>query len=185
MTRCDIRVDLLKGSAKETMLFDISFTCPTLNLIDSHIAQRVIDRFGRSVPESDLPLYHAGLREKDKNRKYKDKVAARGMTFIPHVTESNGALGAGTTRMLQLIQDGAAQRGHPNPSGLVLRFIEEQACLRIKAYAKQVDRVARACSGACSSLSRDMDDTLTDSRLASSFLRSDCHQIELTAVPGC
>ena len=124
---------------------------------DSHVLRRVPDSFGNRVPPSDIPLYYASLRENLKLAKYGEKVRATGRQFAPYVVETGGGLGKLTKTFLTILRRNISENREKSRR-LVLRFIQEQACLRIRAYSEQVNTVARACKGTPST--RGYDDTL-------------------------
>ena len=106
-----------------------------------------MDSFGNRVPPSDIPLHFAQLRENTKLAKYAEKVKASGRQFAPYVVETGGGLGKHTATFLKLLSRGIKERNLADPRKVTFRFIQEQACLRVKAYAEQVSSVARACKG--------------------------------------
>ena len=99
------------------------------------------------MPPSDIPLYHAKLREEKKIDKYADKVKATGRKFAPYVVLSGGGLGKHTSTFLKVLSRGVKERHMEDPGKVIFRFLQEQACLRIRAFAEQVSSVARACKG--------------------------------------
>ena len=72
--------------------------------------------------------------------------------------ESSGGLGKHTATFLKILRRGVKERHLEDPHKVAFRFIQEQACLRIQAYADQVSSDVKACRGTLRAMG--YDDTL-------------------------
>jgi hypothetical protein len=120
---------------------------------------------GNQVPAGDLPLFAAKAREVEKSVKYENLVRNMGCSFSPYVAETSGGLGPSCIRVHKLIKSYA----HSRPAARLLRFIEEQACVRAAAYTRQVEETATTRRGGCIG-PLAVDPTLSSEREASGAL---------------
>jgi hypothetical protein len=139
--RGDVRIVSFDSETPDTIV-DVSHACPTGNLTMPSVAVNAtaVDFRGNHVSKGDIPLYAASLREAEKEGKYGDLVRNMGCTFTPFVAETTGGLGPKARKVLRLI----SRFAHSRPAARALRFLEEQACIRATAYARQVEETALA-----------------------------------------
>ena len=101
---------------------------------------------GQAQVKEKLQVYTtaAKQREEEKIAKYGTLVRNMGCKFTPYVAETTGGLGPGAFSLLELIKKYAKAR----PAAQAFRFLQEQACIRARAYSWQVgDTAATLCGG--------------------------------------